>query len=68
MAKLAPEWVRTSDQVIRSPARYRWIVIYTIVTVRGFGTPWKTHDNILISWFIQYTCGEKPPENLVPST
>ena len=22
--KLAPEWVRTSDPVIRSPARYRW--------------------------------------------
>ena len=25
MTKLAPEWVRTSDPVIRSPARYRWI-------------------------------------------
>ena len=24
MPKLAPEWVRTSDPVIRSPARYRW--------------------------------------------
>ena len=24
MAKLAPEWVRTSDPVFRSPARYRW--------------------------------------------
>ena len=24
MTKLAPEWVRTSDLVIRSPARYRW--------------------------------------------
>ena len=24
MTKLAPEWVRTSDSVIRSPARYRW--------------------------------------------
>ena len=24
MKKLAPEWVRTSDPVIRSPARYRW--------------------------------------------
>ena len=22
--KLAPEWVRTSDPAIRSPARYRW--------------------------------------------
>ena len=24
MTKLAPEWVRTSDPVIRSSARYRW--------------------------------------------
>ena len=24
MTKLAPEWVRTSDPVIRIPARYRW--------------------------------------------
>ena len=24
MTKLAPGWVRTSDPVIRSPARYRW--------------------------------------------
>ena len=24
MTKRAPEWVRTSDPVIRSPARYRW--------------------------------------------
>ena len=24
MTKFAPEWVRTSDPVIRSPVRYRW--------------------------------------------
>ena len=24
MTKLTPEWVRTSDPVIRSPVRYRW--------------------------------------------
>ena len=24
MTKLAPEWVRTCDPVIRSPARHRW--------------------------------------------
>ena len=24
MTKLAPEWVRTNDPLIRSPARYRW--------------------------------------------
>ena len=27
MTKLAPEWVRTSDPVIRSPARYRWTTV-----------------------------------------
>ena len=26
MTKHAPEWVRTRDPVIRSPARYRWIM------------------------------------------
>ena len=26
MTKLAPEWVRTSDPVIRSPVCYRWIM------------------------------------------
>ena len=24
MTKIAPEWVRITDPVIRSPARYRW--------------------------------------------
>ena len=32
MTKLAPEWVRTSDPVIRSPARYRW----TTAPAQGF--------------------------------
>ena len=40
--------------------------VYTIyVMVRGFGT--RTHNNILITWFIQ-EYGETPPENVVPST
>ena len=30
MTKLAPEWVRTSDPVIRSPARYRWTTAPTL--------------------------------------
>ena len=33
MTKLAPEWVRTSDPVIRSPARYRWTTAPAMVTV-----------------------------------
>ena len=36
MTKLAPEWVRTSDPVIRSPARYRW------TTAPARECPWKT--------------------------
>ena len=38
MTKLAPEWVRTSDPVIRSPARYRWTTApasYTIWKYMG---------------------------------
>ena len=34
MTKLAPEWVRTGDPVIRSPARYRWTTAPTVVTSR----------------------------------
>ena len=36
MTKLAPEWVRTSDPVIRSPARYRWTTAPACMTS---GTP-----------------------------
>ena len=32
MTKLAPEWVRTSGPVIRSPARYRWTTVPACVT------------------------------------
>ena len=32
MTKLAPEWVRTSDPVIRSPARYRWTMAPACLT------------------------------------
>ena len=52
MTKLAPEWVRTSDPVIRSPARYRWtrapapvfieIVVNVIMPPNG-----DIHDNFL---------------------
>ena len=34
MTKLAPEWVRTSDPVIRSPARYRWTTAPALFTSR----------------------------------
>ena len=36
MTKLAPEWVRTSDPVIRSPARYRWTTAPALVL--GWGS------------------------------
>ena len=35
MRKLAPEWVRTSDPVIRSPARYRWTTTPSKVLEHG---------------------------------
>ena len=36
MTKLAPEWVRTSDPLIRSPARYHWTTapaLYTYIYI-----------------------------------
>ena len=33
ITKLAPEWVRTSDPVIRSPARYRWTTAPACITL-----------------------------------
>ena len=39
MTKLAPEWVRTSDPVIRSPARYRW-------------TTAPAHDHVLTMMYV----------------
>ena len=43
MTKLAPEWVRTSDPVIRSPARYCWTTAPALFTrleneIRAEGT------------------------------
>ena len=35
MTKLAPEWVRTSDPVIRSPSRYRWTTAPAMVLILG---------------------------------
>ena len=34
MTKLGPEWVRTSDPVIRSPARYRWTTAPALHIIR----------------------------------
>ena len=69
MTKLAPEWVRTSDPVIRSPARYRWTTApaFVIMTAwvnyicSGYGSLIiTTHQEQLIS-FIQSTGpGEHP--------
>ena len=38
MTKLAPEWVRTSDPVIRSPARYRWTTAPAMQPTLGCGS------------------------------
>ena len=38
MTKLAPEWVRTSDPVIRSPARYRWTTAPAVIHIYMLGT------------------------------
>ena len=32
--KLAPEWVRTSDPVIRGPARYRWTTALVLTALQ----------------------------------
>ena len=47
MTKLAPEWVRTSDPVIRSPARYRWTTAPAThpVTREAVDTYWKKNQN-----------------------
>ena len=54
MTKLAPEWVRTSDPVIRSPARYRWTTapadithwdINIVILVVIMFTKWSLSNN-----------------------
>ena len=42
MTKLAPEWVRTSDPVIRSPARYHWTTT-PAPTKKGVNLPLKLY-------------------------
>ena len=51
ITKLAPEWVRTSDPVIRSPARYRW------TTVPALGGMFLTLLNVLRPLFCALTLG-----------
>ena len=44
MTKLAPEWIRTSDPVIRSLARYRWTMAPDLRSVNskpGSESPWS---------------------------
>ena len=36
MTKLAPEWVQTSDPVIRSPARYHWTTAPALLQGRAY--------------------------------
>ena len=52
MTKLAPEWVRTSDPVIRNPARYGWTTAptfcsswnkaYNFFTILVYGSQWNS--------------------------
>ena len=41
LMKHAPEWVRTSNPVIRSPARYRWITAPAGRIIQAIGTMLK---------------------------
>ena len=56
MMRLAPEWVRTSDPVIRSPARYRWTTAHAFNGPRMF-----KHYHYDIS---QYTCAYQSRYNM----
>ena len=44
MTKLAPEWVRTSDPVIRSPARYRWTTAPAMSSLEACGLKQHIHE------------------------
>ena len=47
MTKLAHEWVRTSDPVIRSPARYHWTTAPASTTYREHSISWSRHPTML---------------------
>ena len=74
MMKLAPEWVRTSDPVIRSPARYRWTTAPAAnFPIKYIRNAFKFHTDMLkfIQWFISceslsrmYTCLDNTVVNL----
>ena len=50
MTKLAPEWVRTSDPVIRSPARYRWTTAPAAwISLTALS---RINDSGLLAWII----------------
>ena len=50
MTKLAPEWVRTTDPVIRSPARYRWTTAPAICYM------WEPRDRVLANAHHSQSC------------
>ena len=59
MTKLAPEWVRTIDPVIRSPARYRWTTAPAVYEIRKNGHTNYTHIHHLrycVISIIQHPC------------
>ena len=48
MTKHVPEWVRTSDPVIRSPARYRWTTAPASPTLCIIGMP----SCLTVEWIV----------------
>ena len=62
MTKLAPEWVRTSDPVIRSPAHYRWTTAPAAASVGTCNTQCREHlPRAGHNGNRQYTLGEHLP-------
>ena len=49
MTTLAPEWVRTSDPVIRSPARYRWTTAPAMISTK---IPMSNYNRGSISYIV----------------
>ena len=54
MTKLAPEWVRTSDPVIRSPVRYRWTTAPASNRAEAHDT--SDHEGVVTALIMAYIC------------
>ena len=54
ITKLAPEWVRTSDPVIRSPARYRWTTAPALIHIGKYRVAGRNLNDILGLFHARY--------------